>query len=606
MNNETHSSEDEKTYDGVVDLNAKNNSHTIAYQFIEAGTDIGKRARILEVGCASGYFGLVLKDAGHTVWGVEISEKAAAIAQTRLDHVHIGGIDSFLDSTSAQEQSFDFIIFGDVLEHLANPADILRRCRNILAPGGRVIASIPNVAHLAIRLMLLEGRWEYSKLGILDDTHLRFFTRASLIHLFSEAGFEVETYDTVRLPLATVSEIYGIAINPTLRDAVVPILKDNERDVFQYLVMARMTDSAETNALNERFLPAHGLHILCLLPIIDWSLSDIRIKNPLENWVKRNGGDVQVKCISNFEHDDLMWANVVVFQREANEYTIGLTRFLQEHGKRVVFDIDDLLTDVPNFLSVYEHHLATRDFLSQILKQVDAVTVTTQRLAAKLAQFSNNVHIAPNCSAPIGKPARHYEDDTTPVTLIVASSDTIRVDFVIPALQKVLADPQIKVRLIAIGPPADALKQAGFPVECFGNMGYEQFRLFVASHDNAIGIIPLDNSEFSSCKSPIKYLDYAMAGIPSICSNVPPYSDVIENNITGLLAENDADSWHLTIKALAKSHEERARIVQGAQRYCQEKFSAKVSADAWQHIFEDILSRKTQVVGHTAGAQDGS
>lgn len=85
------------------------------------------------------------------------------------------------------------MILADVLEHLADPWETLRQVRRVLAPGGTVVASIPNVRHWQVVRDLLEGRWEYAEAGILDRTHRWFFTRRSLARLFEETGFTVGT-----------------------------------------------------------------------------------------------------------------------------------------------------------------------------------------------------------------------------------------------------------------------------------------------------------------------------------------------------------------------------------------------------------------------------
>ena len=150
MSTDGHEHTDEQSYDGVIDLAVQNNSHTKAFNFMAEACH-GRPARILEVGCASGYFGAVLRQHGHEVWGVEASPKAAAVARTRLHRVYIGTIEEFLASRVVGEVAFDFIVFGDVLEHLVHPTQILQTCVGLLTPEGRVIASLPNVAHLAVR-----------------------------------------------------------------------------------------------------------------------------------------------------------------------------------------------------------------------------------------------------------------------------------------------------------------------------------------------------------------------------------------------------------------------------------------------------------------------
>jgi O-antigen biosynthesis protein len=146
---------------------------------------------VLEVGCGAGVLGERLKVSGKAthVTGVELSTHAAALAQSRLDVVQIGDIETMpLDAWNRQ---FDTLIVADVLEHLRDPWAALFRLRDCLKDGGTVVASIPNIAHYKIIKKLLFTDWRYEPGGILDHTHLRFFTRGSIEDLFRNAGFEI-------------------------------------------------------------------------------------------------------------------------------------------------------------------------------------------------------------------------------------------------------------------------------------------------------------------------------------------------------------------------------------------------------------------------------
>jgi 2-polyprenyl-3-methyl-5-hydroxy-6-metoxy-1,4-benzoquinol methylase len=145
--------------------------------------------RMLDVGCGAGAFGQLVKatyPAVH-VTGVEPSESAAAKAETRLDVVYRGQFPAACASAG-----FDFVCFNDVLEHMNDPEAALA-AGGRLAPGATVLVSVPNVRHLSVLLpLVLRGEWSYTEAGILDRTHLRFFTKRSAKDLFERCGVVVE------------------------------------------------------------------------------------------------------------------------------------------------------------------------------------------------------------------------------------------------------------------------------------------------------------------------------------------------------------------------------------------------------------------------------
>jgi 2-polyprenyl-3-methyl-5-hydroxy-6-metoxy-1,4-benzoquinol methylase len=145
---------------------------------------------ILDVGCSIGNFGALLKlERGAEVWGVEPDRAAAELASDRLDRVICSRFDSNLNTDG---KKFDCIVFNDVLEHMVDPASALEVAPAYLNPDGIVVASIPNVRYFGnIWLLLVHKSWKYQDTGILDRTHLRFFTKKSIESLFDDAGFKI-------------------------------------------------------------------------------------------------------------------------------------------------------------------------------------------------------------------------------------------------------------------------------------------------------------------------------------------------------------------------------------------------------------------------------
>jgi 2-polyprenyl-3-methyl-5-hydroxy-6-metoxy-1,4-benzoquinol methylase len=147
---------------------------------------------ILEVGCGEGNFSSILKQKidKSEVWGIEISEAEAKVAAEKLDKVLVGSAESQIDQLS--EDYFELVIFNDVLEHLTNPYNILQQIKSKLKPGGRIVSSIPNMRYFPNLFDLLwRKNWDYTDSGIMDKTHLRFFTVNSILKMYQGQGYKV-------------------------------------------------------------------------------------------------------------------------------------------------------------------------------------------------------------------------------------------------------------------------------------------------------------------------------------------------------------------------------------------------------------------------------
>ncbi|MCC5950880.1 MAG: methyltransferase domain-containing protein [Acidimicrobiia bacterium] len=153
--------------------------------------------RVLDLGCGDGSVGARLAAAGHDVVGVD--RVANDDARRRLAEFVVADLDDGLPTEVGTD--FDVVLCADVLEHLRRPEDLLDELRSRVRPGGRVLASIPNFAHWYPRVRVATGRFDYDRRGILDRTHLRFFTRRSFERMAAEAGWAARSVDRTGLPL---------------------------------------------------------------------------------------------------------------------------------------------------------------------------------------------------------------------------------------------------------------------------------------------------------------------------------------------------------------------------------------------------------------------
>jgi 2-polyprenyl-3-methyl-5-hydroxy-6-metoxy-1,4-benzoquinol methylase len=168
--------------------------------------------RILDIGCGRGRLGMEMKKRGNTVHGVEIDPDAAEVARSRLDFVFCGdATDHDALPSEIRQGNYDCIVFADVLEHVPDPERLLSASHRLLEPHGRIIVSLPNVAVWTMRLRLLLGDFTYGSSGVLDRTHLRFFTRKTARRLLVDNGFSVTEEDLtpsfVRTALPVVSMV---------------------------------------------------------------------------------------------------------------------------------------------------------------------------------------------------------------------------------------------------------------------------------------------------------------------------------------------------------------------------------------------------------------
>jgi 2-polyprenyl-3-methyl-5-hydroxy-6-metoxy-1,4-benzoquinol methylase len=207
--------------------------------------------KVVEVGCARGVSGQKLKAlVGAELYvGVELDVAAAEQARTVLDQAHVANIEKTSPSDIGIELGqFDLLVAIDVLEHLYDPWETLAAWAAVLKPGGKLLLSIPNVQNIKVIARLIAGLWEYEEEGLLDATHLRFFTLKSLISLLSGAGLELTQLHSVLDPVLDMSRakdkgnaihIEEVSLGGLTRQQM------NALTTYQYIAIAqKLTDSA--------------------------------------------------------------------------------------------------------------------------------------------------------------------------------------------------------------------------------------------------------------------------------------------------------------------------------------------------------------------------
>ncbi|GAB1856625.1 hypothetical protein MHTCC0001_14600 [Flavobacteriaceae bacterium MHTCC 0001] len=153
--------------------------------------------KIMDVGCGNGDFALCIKEKYNVeVWGIEYMEEPGLEAQSKLDKVFIGKCEDFINDLP--DEYFDVIYFNDVLEHLVDPEYVLKSIKTKLAPNGVVISSIPNMRQYnTFKQLIFKKDWKYEDFGVMDRTHLRFFTGKSIKRMYQELGYDVKIHEGI-------------------------------------------------------------------------------------------------------------------------------------------------------------------------------------------------------------------------------------------------------------------------------------------------------------------------------------------------------------------------------------------------------------------------
>lgn len=219
-------------YDLDLDIN-ENTSHALMLKRVKPGS------KVLEFGSASGYMTKYMKEQLKcNVTCIEIDAEAAYKGRGFSEKMIVANIEDLNTwSNEVSESRFDYILFADVLEHLRNPDEVLRRAVTFLDTNGTIMTSVPNIAHNSVIMELLQGRFDYRPTGLLDDTHVHFFTKKSILELLAKCDLKpIEWLSTMRRPESTEFEQkyehFPAALSNFLEER-------EDGDVYQFITISK-------------------------------------------------------------------------------------------------------------------------------------------------------------------------------------------------------------------------------------------------------------------------------------------------------------------------------------------------------------------------------
>lgn len=231
-------------YDYAFDLESDRSASRVARL-------VGKNKTILEVGCGPGSQSKVFREQlGCDVVGIEIDPVRAEKARTYCREVHVANLDTDDLGDFLENEKFDVVVCADVLEHLRNPDALLIRLKDFLKAGGYLVTSIPNITHASIVYEMMHGRFEYRTQGLLDSTHIKFFSCASALSIIEDAGYWVADLQKARsLPQHT--EFKTNPISAEDKQILAAIRSRNpDADTYQFIIKAHPLNNGDSHDNN--------------------------------------------------------------------------------------------------------------------------------------------------------------------------------------------------------------------------------------------------------------------------------------------------------------------------------------------------------------------
>ncbi len=533
--------------------------------------------RVLEIGCATGATALHLKSVYPDAWvaGIELSEAAVETARARMDVVINAKFEEAdLEAHGISAGSIDAVIVADVLEHMYDPWGVLVRLKPYLSPDAQVIASIPNARNLWLMNELANGRFPYAPIGLLDITHIRFFTRLEIEKMFHETGYAIEAWfrtpDPRLMHLVWQPEMTAIETEKLALKNVGPEEFEDLKSL-QFVVRAHplSTDSLPT-VPPARWVGAAPRVAVYSIDHPEAACAQIRYFRVFRElagacdliWAVREVGGHAV-----WDETAIAKADVIVLSRLfPGEESQRLIDAAFTSGKPVIYEADDLLIDLPADNLHAQEYAPRVPYIEATIRRAHAVVASTPILAERLKQLNQNVQVMPNL-IDLLLFQQDVPDNGRMVRIGVVGTSGRGSDFALidAALRGISAEYGKRVRLVFVGTqPSDWQGHSNAEFVPFtGDYGAYAARMKGLNLD--IGLAPLADNPFNDCKSPIKWLEFSSLGMAGVFSNVPAYASLLRQGETGLLVDNTTEKWIAAIKLLIDYPEFRLKIAHAAK-----------------------------------------
>lgn len=544
-------------------------------------------ARVLEIGCGSGRLGQAFKARvpNSRFYGVELVDSVAKQARQLLDGVICANIEQEIGRVGELADSFDALVFGDVLEHLRDPWRVMRELRAVVEPNGVCVACIPNVGHWSLLAELLKGKWNYADQGLLDRTHLRFFTLDSAVQLFEQAGWTVMDAKPRKLQHDRAEETVQALLPAAMSLGLTEGKARQNLTAFQWVI--RAVNGPVPRATT---VAAVGSQKVA-------GVTEARVDHPMQALSSLPNAKVYWREGSLTLPDDVQ-EGVLVLHRELMtepKFKAQMERLIDK-GWLLMLDIDD----DPNHWDGY----VSSDFYA--FKAVHAVTVSTAHLADVIRPFNPNVHVFGNAILQIPRAERNGTGEQKLRVFFGALNRQPDWQSVIDGINQAAHALKDVVEFVVVHDQAfyDAI-----PTEVsktfLPTLGIDKYMETLASCD--IALLPLNDTPFNRCKSDLKLIECAAAQVAVICSEVV-YAQNSKHAKFVTFATSAQDWRNALMTLVTDSKLRKSNIKKGllyVRKYRMHAQQARERQMFYQSMLESKATLQAQRVARLSGVREG-